>query len=279
MQSECEMNPARQWSLLLSVSAAFFSLGTVATVASATAPCDDFGECKVLVEINAEDGDVGFHFLLDGDDLNSGRVIDPNGLKVFEFGNKNALREQKSTEVFSESAEPLCWNDPEADEDEEIVTLEEFLERWTPGTHIFTGMGDGGEKSVGETELTYALPAAPADLDFTGGVISWAPGDDLGQCATSSELEDLVDDGVLPVHPENVPVVAWEAVLEADDGSDLKFSIRVPAAQMSVTVPADFIAALPDDTPAKIEVGALGLDDNATFSEEGDLCLNETSGC
>jgi hypothetical protein len=46
-----------------------------------------------------------------------------------------------------------------------------------------------------------------------------------------------------------------------------------------VTVPADFISALGDNTPAKIEVGAIGADDNATFSEEGEICLNETSGC
>ena len=68
-------------------------------------------------------------------------------------------------------------------------------------------------------------------------------------------------------------------MLEVDDGSNLKVSVRVPAAQTSVTVPAEFISALPDNTLAKIEVGALGADDNATFSEEGDLCLNETSGC
>jgi hypothetical protein len=267
------------WNFLSAAAATALVVGTGATTASATEPCDDFGECKMLVEINAADGDIGFHFLLDGDDLNSARVFDPNDEKIFDLSNKNALREQKTTEVFSESAEPLCWDDPEADEDEEIVTLEEFIERWEPGTYTVTGMSDGGEKSEGETELTFALPAAPANLDFTGGVISWSAGDDLGNCGSNSELDDLVSDGVLPVHPENVTVVQWEAVLEADDDSGLKFSIRVPASQTSVTVPADFISALGDNTPAKIEVGAIGADDNATFSEEGEICLNETSGC
>ncbi|MDH3440997.1 MAG: hypothetical protein OEM63_09610, partial [Gammaproteobacteria bacterium] len=32
----------------------------------------------------------------------------------------------------------------------------------------------------------------------------------------------------------------------------------------------------PEDTPAKVEVGAIGPDDNATFAEEGDICLNDT---
>ena len=44
---------------------------------------------------------------------------------------------------------------------------------------------------------------------------------------------------------------------------------------LEVTVPEDYLAALPDNTPAKIEVGAIGDDNNATFTEEDELCLNE----
>ncbi len=261
-------------------------LGLGTTTVTATEPCDDFGECKVLIEINATDGDIGFHFLMDGDDLNSTRINDPDGRKVFEDQAKGPLKEQKLTETFAESAEPLCWADPEADPDDEIVTLEEFLDRWTAGTYTFTGMGDEGEKSAGETELTYALPAAPADVDFDGSVITWDAGDDLGNCASAAELDVLVMDGVLPQHPEDVDVAAWEIVLEpdVDDGDptgSLKFTIRVPGniAVKAVTVPADYLMSLPDDTPVKIEVGAIGVDDNATFSEEDGFCVNEVDGC
>lgn len=265
---------------------AVIGLGTGATVAKATEPCGEFGECKTLIEINSTDGDIGFHFLMDGDDLNSARLFDPNGVKVFQDQAKGPMREQKLTETFVESAEPLCWPDPEADPDEEIVTLEEFLELWTPGTYVFTGMGDGGEKSKGETVLTYEIPAAPANLDFDGSVISWDAGDDLGNCASFAELNDLVAGGVLPVHPEDVPVAAWEVVLEPDveDGDptgQLVFSIRVPGdiATKAVTVPADYLASLPADTPVKIEVGGIGVDDNATFSEMDGFCVNEDEGC
>ena len=44
-------------------------------------------------------------------------------------------------------------------------------------------------------------------------------------------------------------------------------------------VPADYLAALPDDTPVKIEVGAIGVEDNATFTEEDGFCVNESEGC
>ena len=33
------------------------------------------------------------------------------------------------------------------------------------------------------------------------------------------------------------------------------------------------------NTPVKIEVGAIGEDDNATFSEIFDICVNEVAGC
>ncbi len=69
--------------VLLSVAAAVV-LGAGTTAAMATEPCGDFGACKALVEINATDGDIGFHFLVDGDDLNSIRLHDPNGGLVFE---------------------------------------------------------------------------------------------------------------------------------------------------------------------------------------------------
>jgi hypothetical protein len=271
----------------LSVAAgAALVLGMGGSVAMATEPCGDFGECKALIEINATDGDIGFHFLMDGDDLNSARIDDPTGAKVFEDQAKGPLRGQKLTETFAESAEPLCWFDPEADPDEEIVTLEEFLERWAAGTYVFAGMGDEGEKSMGETDLTYELPAAPSALTFDGSVIAWAAGNDLGNCASNLDLVGLVTDGLLPVHQENVTVAAWEIVLEpdVDDGDptgNLVYSIRVAGDidVKAVTVPAEYLASLPDDTPVKIEVGAIGVDDNATFTEVDGFCVNELEGC
>jgi hypothetical protein len=264
-----------------------------AGIATATEPCGDFGECKALIEINSSDGDIGFHFLMDGDDLNSARINDPSGVKVFEDMAKGPMTEQKLTETFAESAEPLCWEAPGEEEDwEDIVTLEEFLALWTAGTYYFTGMGDGGEKSEGETTLSHALPAAPTALAFNGSVISWSAGTDLGNCANgigNTPLAALIGAGVIP-DPATVPVAAWEVVLEpdVDDGDPtgaLKYSIRVagdtanfnPA--VGVTVPSEYLSSLPDDTPVKIEVGAIGVDDNATFTEADGFCVNVDEGC
>ncbi len=66
------MNPQNRLSIRLLALATAVLFGAGLTTANADEPCDpdgDFGECKVLIEINATDGDVGFHFLIDGDDL------------------------------------------------------------------------------------------------------------------------------------------------------------------------------------------------------------------
>ncbi len=268
-------------------------MGITTMVATATEPCGDFGECKVLIEMNTTDGDIGFHFLVDGDDLVKDEVRNPDGKKIFKARAKREFREQFFTELFVESAEPPCF-DPGDDED--FVTLEEFLERWEAGTYVFTGKGDEGEKSEGETELTYLLPAAPdltsGTFGFDGSVISWGAGDDLGKCATFEELAALVP-AVLPVHPKYVEVDAWEVVFEpdVDDEADpvdplgkLKFIIRVSGdlddfMPLAVTVPKEYLDSLPDDTLVKIEVGAIGGEDNATFTEIFDICVNEVDGC
>ena len=259
-------------------------------VANATEPCEDFGECKVLIEVNSSDGDIGFHFLIDGDDLNSVRLHDPNGAKVFEDQAKGPMTDQKLTETFVESAEPLCWADPEADPDDDIVTLRDFRDVWEPGTYVFSGSADGGEKLFGETDLSYDLPAAPQNLNFVGGIVTWTAGNDLGNCAplaptpegqeTVGQVLDIIAD------PAGVPVATWEIVVEPDvDDGDIvgtqKFSIRVDGgiAPKAVTVPAEYLNALPADTPVKIEVGAIGLDDNATFTEADGFCVNVDEGC
>lgn len=264
--------------------------------AYAEQPCPpegDIDECKVLIEINASDGDIGFHFLGDAGDLISMRIDDSNGAKIFENQVYGPFRDQTITENFGESAEPLCWPDPDADPEdvEDMVTLREFRESWDPGTYEFRGKGEGGEKLFGETTLSYDLPAAPKMVAFDGATITWMAGDDLGHCApladegfgieTVAEVLDIITD------PALVPVAAYEIVMEpdVDDGDpigDEVFSVRVSgdAMPLAVDVPTLYLDSLPDDTLVKIEVGAIGFDDNATFTEEDGFCVNETAeGC
>ena len=62
----------------------------------------------------------------------------------------------------------------------------------------------------------------------------------------------------------------------------MKYSVRIPndpGIEFEVEVPDDYLETLPDDTPIKIEVGAIGTGDNATFSEADGFCVNVDEGC
>ena len=270
---------------LATVTMLLFAFGS--NMANATAPCGDFGECKVLVEINSSDGDIGFHFLVDGDNLIHTSLYNPKHRRIFSYVVRRELRQQFLTETFAESAEPLCFDplsddDPEND-DEDYVTLAEFLDRWSEGEYHFFGIGEGWEISHGTTSLSFNLPAAPTGLAWeeeetdegdVEGEISWEAGDDLGECSDGMEL--------LPKAPADVAVRTWEVVFEPDVEDDdpvkgMKYVVRIPGNtdELEVEVPDDYLETLPKNTPAKIEIGAIGFDDNATFTELGDLCVNE----
>ncbi len=280
----------------------FFGFGFAAV--NATEPCDDFGECKVLVEINSSDGDVGFHFLMDGDDLLRAAIYNPRWRSIFAYSTRRELRRQTLTETFAESAEPLCWFDPEEDP-EDVVTLGDFLQRWKPGDYHFVGINDDWDLAFGESELTFKLPAAPRELEYEEeeekdadgevevvGEISWEPGNDLGNCAESASEDDdpnipnLADVlHLLDEHPEDVDVAAWDVVFEPEFSEDdpraalsLKHTVRLENSDdidLEVEIPSDYLETLPDNTPVKIEIGAIGFDDNATFTEIDEICVNE----
>ena len=88
----------------------------------------EFDEFVPIVEINATDGDIGFHVLLDGEGWRVARIYDSDWDRMLRVRGTDDLEEQGVTELFIESAEPLCWDDPEADDDEEIVVVEEDVE-------------------------------------------------------------------------------------------------------------------------------------------------------
>lgn len=268
----------------------------IAGAAVAESPCGDFGECKVLVETNSSDGDVGFHFLFDGDELRMALMFDPNHRKIYFNKTRGALREQTLTENFAESAEPLCFDpldddDPEND-DEDFRTLEEFVDLWTAGTYHFIGISEGWEISYGSTDLSFNLPPAPVDVEFEldeddgEAEISWAPGDDLGECWNEDDWGPLPD-GVTIAGEDDI--ASWEIVLEPEFDDDdpnsqkgLVFVNRVGAdiieledGVYEVEVPEDYLETLPENTLVKVEVGAITTDDNATFTEEGEWCINE----
>lgn len=259
--------------LVAASSSTLLSVGG-ASVVVADEPCGELDECRVLIEINASDGDIGFHALFDADGWREARIDDPDGLKIFQGRASNELREQTLTEGFFESDEPACEEGLVEEEDDEVVTLPEFLDRFAAGAYTFRVNLDESEKLIGTTNFTHNIPAAPAGVSFDGSVISWEYGSDLGACTT-------LPDGFTFAAVEDI--VGYEVVLEPEDEAlePFTFTVRVPSngPVYNITVPPDLLAALPPDTALKVEVGAIerrpnGSFGNQTFTEEGGFCSN-----
>ena len=265
--------------------AAAVAMGICTAVATADEPCSDLEECRVFIEINASDGDIGFHVLLDAEGWEQARIIDPDNKQIFHEQAQGALKDQKLTENFFESAEPLCEEElVEEGEDDEVVTLPEFLERFPAGPYEFRNKLEGGGELAGITMFTHLIPAAPAEVDFDGKEISWEYGDDLGECTTFPEgfALALEDD-----------IVGYEVVLEPEDDAlaGFKFTVQVPRTVNSVTVSTEYLGSLPANTSLKIEVGAierryfqvdtmmLESFGNTTFTEEDGFCNTKKGTC
>ena len=257
-------------------------LGVLALLLTATMPVtwaqEEFDETKAFIEMNATDGDAGFHVLLDAEAWKEVRIDDPDGKKIFQEQVKGSLMEQGLTENFFESAEPLCAFDEE-DPEAEVVPLSEILERFPAGEYTFTGKIHPGDKLEGTATLTYDLPAAPdismfdgtEDVDPDNALITWAAGLDLGE---KCHDDDLVTDGII-TDPALVAIVGWEVVVEPADEESIDpfrvFSVQLPPGQTSVTVSPEYLNAFPPGTEFKFEVGAIEANDNQTFSE-GSFC-------
>jgi hypothetical protein len=257
---------------LLGTACVALIFGGGAPIATADEPCGELDECRVLIEINASDGDIGFHVLFDAEGWKEARIIGPNGKMMFKGQAYGGLRDQKLTENFFESAEPVCEEALAEDEDDEVVTLPEFLERFPAGSYDFRMKLEKGGELAGNTMLTHTIPAAPAGVDFDGSSISWRYGGNLGVCTTFPAGFVLAREG---------DIIGYEVVLEpeGDAFSKFKFTVQVPSSVNSVTVPAEYLASLPLNTPLKVEVGAIerrpnGSFGNQTFTEEDGFCNN-----
>jgi len=248
-----------------------FTFGLLASGASFAA--EEFDEFEPIIEMNATDGDIGFHVLLDGDAWKGASVFDGNVDRLILARASGSMRDQGITEFFIESDEPLCWLDPEEEDldPEDVVTLEDFLERFPAGRYKAFGRDLDGELLTAAGRLTHNIPAAPAmdeddlvyDAEANTVTITWQRGDDLGNCAI----------------PEGMTLsrslMRFEVVLEPEEDElpagvvFQKFTAQVPRYVRKFVVPASYIKPLVDQgvTVFKGEVGAKEVSGNQVFTE------------
>ncbi len=237
---------------------------------SAAFAVEEFSEFRPLIEINSTDGDIGFHMLLDGDAWKVARVFDGDGDRMLRVRGTDDLDEQGITEIFFESAEPLCWDDGSG---EETVTLEEFVDRFEAGVYSARGRTLDGERLVAQADFSHAIPAAPqveVQIERSWGEleveVEWRGGNDLGRCEYPA--------GLIP-DPATVAVVLWEIVIEPNEDevpegiAVAKFAAQVPGYVDDLEISEEFIEAYTKlgVTTFKYEVGAIAANGNRTFTE------------
>jgi hypothetical protein len=223
-------------------------LGILLAAAPNPAPAKDepkntipFSQAQVRIEVNATDGDSGFHVLLDAEEWRSVRIFDPNHRLIFEVKGGGSIRKTGLTELFFESAEPGF----------DELPLDEFLERFPAGEYLFYGKTLEGDSLFSKATLTHALPEGPVLLsppedsvqDPNNTVVAWQPVAD----------------------PPGSQIVRYEVIVEDESVAPKRvFSAVVPATVTSMTIPSAFLVP---NTEYKYEVVAIDQGGNQTLSE------------
>jgi hypothetical protein len=154
--------------LLIGVSAVY--LGTAA--GSDPKPVE-LADARLIVEINATDGDAGLQIFLDGEAWNTMELLDPQGTAMLDVDVTGRAEDYGLTELFSESSEPPFEEFP----------LEQFKELFPEGTYTFRGTTIDGMPMTGTATLSHDFPDGPEILSPTAGskvpagqvVVRWAP--------------------------------------------------------------------------------------------------------
>ena len=223
----------------------------VLSAAASEANVIELEDAEVIIEINATDGDAGFHTFVDGEAWYKMKLRAPNGRIILEVNTSRNLRRQGLVEWFFESDEPGFDEQP----------IEEFLSRFSEGTYTFHGRTSKGDRLVGEAKLTHNLPAGPEITSPTEGQVV-DPDSDL-----IVEWEEVTEDfrgGAL-----DSPIVRYQLAVEFEDkesdppGKEV-LTIDVPPDEFSASIPAEF---LKPGREYKVEVGAREKSGNQTFTE------------
>lgn len=200
-----------------------------------------FSDARIIIEINATDGDAGIQMFVDGEDWERLRVFDPDGRRVLDIKAKESLGVQGLTELFFESAEPSFDEQP----------LDEFLGLFPEGYYRFRGKTTEGRPLYGKAMLTHDLPGAPV-------LVAPIDGDDSVDPDNTVVVWQPVAD------PPGSSIIGYEVIVLREDPSVLVFSADVGPETHSVTVPPEFM--LPE-TEYKYEVLAIEESGNQTLSE------------
>lgn len=199
-----------------------------------------FEEASLIVETNATDGDAGLQVFLDHEPWKSISISLPDGTKILDIQTQSALEDYGLTELFSESSEPPFGEFP----------FKEFKKLWPEGQYTFAGETIDGVKLQSSVLLTHDIPAGPeilapeADATVPGDqvVVRWAP----------------------VTEPEGIEIVAYQVIVETEQGPLRVLDVKLPATATELSVPPEFMQT---GGEYKVEVLAIEKSGNQTLTE------------
>jgi hypothetical protein len=225
-----------RWVLLMLPAAAVpFLVGAAAPTLKPVA----FGDARLIIEVNATDGDAGLQIFADAEPWKQLTVFRPDGQQIIDFKTAGDVNNYGLTELFSESSEPLFTEFP----------LEQFKALFPEGVYRFEGTTIGGATLAGTATLSHDIPNGPEIVFPEDGervprdeaVIGWTPGS----------------------QPPGVEIVGYQVVVTRDNPIRV-FSVDLPGTVTSVTVPEEFLER---NTEYSLEVLAIEASGNQTLTE------------
>jgi hypothetical protein len=198
-----------------------------------------FEQARLIVEINATDGDAGLQLFLDHDTWKSIGLTRPDRSQILDIKTEGVLQDYGLTELFSESSEPSFEEFP----------LTEFKKIFPEGEYRLTGTTIDGKELESMVTLTHDFPAAPK-------VTAPAKGATVSGADTTITWDPVTE-------PEGIEIVRYQVTVEG--GNPLRvFSVDLPPTATTVRVPAEFL-----DEPGdyKLEVLAVEKNRNQTLTE------------
>jgi hypothetical protein len=211
---------------------------------------------KLYIEHNATDEDTGVHGFFGGEAWSILCLTAPDGTRILTADPLEQFDRLAVSDLFFESREP-----PNAE-----FPIDRIRADFPEGDYTFAGIDFEGTPRVGTATFSHAIPAPPT--------------------VVAPELVPDFEEADPPAIPPSGLTVEWEAVNETIDGDPVtitgyevivtdeeaddpdgfarpEFDVHVPADQLSLTVPDDFLRP---DRLYELEVLAIEDSGNQTIS-------------
>ncbi|MGH2739058.1 MAG: fibronectin type III domain-containing protein [Actinomycetota bacterium] len=198
-----------------------------------------FKEARLIVEINATDGDAGFQVFLDHEPWKSIAIFRPDGTKLVDLQTEGVLVDYGLTELFWESSEPPFSEFP----------IEKFMELFPEGDYTFEGETIDGVRMRSAVPLSHDFPAGPKILFPT---------------KDSTVSADNLVVRWKPVPEPGVEIARYQVIVVREKGGTGDLEADLPASARRLTVPAEFMAP---GAEYKVEVLAIEASGNQTLTE------------